>query len=210
MTNDEPEQKPAEVPPPPTGLSRQFVRYLVGFGVSVAVGLAPYLGKLEIPLFTPLLNLIPWTLHNTLLPLSAAMMGLVAVLVQWYGSERLTAAWLRRSFRVLVVTAIALLLALVIVHTFVAVEVIYEGGAESATFLVGFTRPHRAPCTQEVSDAECIKLLSFDPAAIASFWGDRQIRIAQLALTLTYLGFTSCFGALVGLLLLKERQRKLQ
>ena len=33
---------------PATALSKQFVRYLVGFGVGVGIGLAPYLGILNV------------------------------------------------------------------------------------------------------------------------------------------------------------------
>ena len=73
---------------PATSLSKKFVRYIIGFGVGVAVGLAPYLGILNVPFFKPLLSLIPEAVRGTAIPLSAALMGIVAVVIQSYGSER--------------------------------------------------------------------------------------------------------------------------
>lgn len=75
---------------PPTALTRVWVRSLIGFSVGVAVGLAPYLGVTGVPLFTPLLELIPSTARHTTIPLSAALMGLVAMWVQWYGADKLS------------------------------------------------------------------------------------------------------------------------
>src|SRR5437016_3481091 len=98
MMSDDPLSGNQNAPPPPPPLARRWIRYLLGFGVSVAIGLAPYLGKVHVPLFSPLLDLIPESLQTTILPLSSALMGIVAVGVQWYGGERLTEQWLRRAF----------------------------------------------------------------------------------------------------------------
>jgi len=84
--------------PSPPRRTRGWKRYLLSFGVSVGVGLAPYLGNVRVPLFSPLLDLIPATLQNTILPLSTALMGVVALSVQWYGGERVTRKRLRRAF----------------------------------------------------------------------------------------------------------------
>src|SRR5882724_5196164 len=90
---------------PPTRTAKKFVRYMVGFGVSVAVGLAPYLGTLHVPLFSSLLDLIPEPIRGTVIPLSAALMGVVAVIVEWYGWERQDLAWFKTIFiRCLVLT----------------------------------------------------------------------------------------------------------
>lgn len=197
---------PSNLPSPPS-LAQKWVRYLLGFGVSVAVGLAPYLGRVRIPLFSSLLSLIPENIQDTLLPLSAALMGIVAVLVQWYGSDKLTKTWLKRRFSLIVILAIVSFLLLTLVHVLAVVKVPYDGGKKSVSFLVGFSRPNNPPCTAEISDADCIQRLTFNPVRIESFWGDRQIRLAKLSLILPYLTFTSLFGMLVGLLLLKDATR---
>jgi hypothetical protein len=191
-------------PRPPTPLARKLVRYILGFSIGIGVGLAPYLGLLNIPLFTPLLALIPDSIQNTIVPLSAALMGIVAVVVQWYGGEYLTRKWLRKSFaRTLLIVMIGFI-SLLIIHTSVVVTVPILGGEDSVAFVVGFSRPIKPPCTAEVSDAECIKRITFDTSVIESFWGDRRIRIAKLSLMLAYLLFTGAFGALIGLIVLRE------
>lgn len=194
---------------PATPLSRKLVRYIVGFGAGVGVGLAPYLGLLDMPPFVSLLTLIPGPLKDTVIPLSAAMMGTIAVVVQWYGGERLTRKRLGKMFAWTLATAAAALVLLAVVRSSVVVEVpVARGG--TARFVVGFTRPQKKkPCVneatgEEFSDAECIKHLTFNPAKIRSHWGDGRIRTASLALTFAYLLCTGSFGALVGLVVLKE------
>lgn len=190
---------------PPTPLGRKLVRYVLGFGVGIAVGLAPYLGLLDMPLFKPLLSLIPDSVRDQVIPLSAALMGAVAVVVQWYAGERLTRKWLRKLFARTLGAAVLSFILLTIIHGLVVVTLpIGKHGSES--FIVGFTRPERHPCTAEISDAECVKLVTFDPAEIASFWGDRQVQLARLSLVFSYLLFTGSFGTLIGLIILREGQ----
>jgi ABC-type multidrug transport system fused ATPase/permease subunit len=200
--------EPAPRVPPPPPLARRLIRYILGFGVSFAIGLAPYLGRLEVPGFTPLLSLIPASIQDTAIPLSAALMGIVAVVIQWQGSERVSQRWLRRWFFRTLLLALFSFIALTVVHTFVVVKVDILGGRDSERFLVGFVRPIKPPCTEDISDSECIKKLTLDVSKIESFWGDKQIRLAKLSLTLPYLLFMSSFGLVVGLLLLKEESSR--
>jgi hypothetical protein len=187
-----------------TRLVRKLVKSILGFGISVAVGLAPYLGKYDIPFFSPLLDLIPESLHASIFPLSSAFMGVLAVAVQWYAGERVTHAWLGKLFRRTLLCSLITFIVLGVIHILVVVKVPIPAINDSATFLVGFKRPVRPPCTAEVSDAECIQKITLDEAAIASFWGDAQIRRAALSLTLAYLLFMGTFGVMIGLLLLRD------
>lgn len=193
----------------PTKTARRFVFYVVGFGVAVGVGLAPYLGKLDIPLFSPLLDLIPANLQDTLIPLSTALMGVVAVAIQWYGSEHLSKRWLRRNFGLALIGAVALFLTLVAVHSLVVIRVPVDGATHTVAVLIGWDeRPTAEPCGKRISDAECVQKVTLDPAQIESFWGSRSMRRAQLALTFLYLGFTGAFAWLVGLLVLLPQSSK--
>jgi len=191
---------------PPTPLVARWMKYVIGFGVSVGIGLLPYLGKINVPGFVPLLRLIPESIQDTAIPLSAALMGMVAVWVEWEGSNRVSPRWLRRRFASLFAISLLAFGALFVVHTLVVARVDFLGGTEYSRFLVGFSRPNRQPCTEDVSDSECIKRISASTSAIESFWGDRRIREAKLALIGSYLWFTSCFGFLTGLLVL-QRER---
>src|SRR5688572_28330666 len=60
--------------PAPPGLASKLLRYILGFGVSFGIGLAPYLGTFNIPGFTPVLSLIPKSIQNTAIPLAAILM----------------------------------------------------------------------------------------------------------------------------------------
>jgi hypothetical protein len=192
-------------PQPPTPLAKKLVRYILGFGVGVSVGLAPYLGLLNIPFFKPLLSLIPESIQDTVIPLSAAMMGTVAVVTEFYGGEHVTRAKLRRLFKRTLLIVIVTLVILMGIHIFSVVTVPILGGKESVSFIVGFRRPVKAPCTAEISDAECIKYLTLDISEVESFWGDGQVRLAKGLLILSYLSLTSSFGAIIGLIVLRDK-----
>jgi hypothetical protein len=195
----------AKSPQPPTPLARKLVRYILGFGVGVGLGLAPYLGLLNIPFFKPLLSLIPESIQGTVIPVSAALMGVVAVVTEFYGGERVTQAKLRGLFKRTLFTAVVTLVILIGLHIFSVVTVPILGGKESVSFVVGFNRPVKPPCTEEISDAQCIKYLTLDTAEVESFWGDRQVRVAKGLLVLSYLAFTSSFGTIIGLIVLRDQ-----
>lgn len=194
---------PVHLPPPPP-LARKLWRSILAFGVSFAVGLAPYLGRVRIPGFTPLLSLIPNSIQDTAIPISAAVMGTVAVAIQWSGFDKNSPVWLNKWFKRTMLLFLFGALAITLLHIFVVTKVQFLGGKDAESFVVGFVRPNKPPCTEEISDAECIKYLTFDLARIESFWGDRQVKIAKTSLVITYLILTSSFGVLVGLLLLKQ------
>jgi hypothetical protein len=202
----------AAPPEPPTPLARKLVRYILGFGVGVALGLAPYLGLFKLPLFTPLLALIPESIQNTVIPLSSALMGTAAVVTNFYGGEQINLVTLRKLFKRALLIAITAFIIMTVIHILVVVTVPVLGGKESVSFVVGFRRPIKAPCTADISDAECIKLLTFDLSEIEGFWGDFQVRLAKASLIFSYLLFTTSFGTIVGIMVLrdyiKDKRRK--
>lgn len=197
----------AETFEPPTPLARRLVRYLVGFGVGVALGSAPWLGTLQVPGFTALLDLFPYGLQARFVALAPFLMGVLAVAVQFYGERRLSQARLRRLFRWTLLTLGITFVVLVIVYTLVVVDVPYRGGDRTARFVVGFERLETCPCPVEWSDAQCLQE-RLDPARVEACWSRITVRLFELFLTLAYLGLIGGFGALVGLLLLTEQRRR--
>lgn len=181
-------------------LASAWVRYLLGFSVSVGVGLAPYLGRVHVPLFTPLLAIIPLSLQDIAIPVSAASMGLVAVFVQWRKASDVK-AW---EFQIALGSAIAALILLIAIEMIGVAHVEVPAVNGKVSFAVGFSTPNKPPCVGLGRD-ECItKKLSLDEANIDSYFGDSQTGIAKLALVLTYVGFTALFGLTVGLLVVRE------
>jgi hypothetical protein len=201
-------------PAPPTALGRKYVRYVVGFGVGVAVGMAPFLGLLDVPLFAPLLSMFPASVQATAIPLSAFLMGLVAVGIQFASGEKVSRRWLRWSF---FATFVALVIGVVVLLSLYTERILTVPNVETADgrtidirLVVGGERPVPPPpgcdCLPTQGDVACIQEIAFENAPAC--WGRLQVVRAERALTLAYLFLTSSFGALIGLLLLQEESRK--
>jgi hypothetical protein len=179
----------------PPRMAARWVRYMVGFSAGVASGLAVYLGQFRIPLFAPLLDLIPQSMRDTIIPFSSTLMGIVAVTIQYLGeSKRGVRPYL---FIVTLVVTIGSLIFAMLVNADHVVSV-DSYGDNHVTFLICANRPMREPCGEEVSDAECIERLTFNTSKIRSFWGDACMRRAQLLVEGSYLLLMGSFGALVG------------
>lgn len=189
--------------PRPSGVAGKWVRTLLSLSVGVAVGLAPYLGMTGVPMFRPLLDLIPLTLRDSTIPVSAALMGIIAAAVQWFGAERLSRRTLRIAFVLTLILAILGLFGFMWVHAQYVVNVRADGGRRAASFVVGTVRLPTCGCPPNVSDQQCINGLSWSEAAIAGCWGDAAIRQAQLKIQTLYLITTGTFGALVSLITLR-------
>jgi len=184
-------------------LASDWVRYLLGFSVSIAVGLAPYLGLVGVPLFTPLLSLIPQSLQSIAIPISIASMGIIAVVVQWRKRDHSRPL----EFRLALTFALTTLVLFITLQVLAVVHIDVPAVDQTVSFAVGFTSPQRPPC-EGLSRERCIAdRLGFDQAVIDSYFGDTQTSLTRLALVLTYIGFMSSFGWMVGLLLLRERNR---
>jgi hypothetical protein len=204
---DEPDPEPqtTDATPKPKlpRFASDWVRYLLGFTVSVGVGLAPYLGLVGVPLFTPLLSLIPLSLQSTAIPISIAAMGIIAVLVQW---RRRTPAK-PIEFRLTATLAVVTLVLFISLEVLAVAHIEVPAVDQTVSFAVGFQTPQRPPCENLSRDACIAQRLGFDEAVIDSYFGDTQTRLTKLALLLAYIGFMSSFGWMVGLLLVGERDR---
>jgi len=180
---------------------RLFVRLALSLGVGVAVGLAPFLGKLSVPGFVPLLAIFPGQLQIFLIPVSAFMMGSVAVIVQYHAgptrSRRSFEYVFKRASRFLVLSFILL----VVSYFFLVVQVPIPG-APSEAVVIGFVKLNSC-CQGATSNLECVEELSLFPGAIESCWGSQQVGLSKAYLSLLYLIATGSFGAIIGLIVLK-------
>jgi hypothetical protein len=179
----------------------RWMRYLVGFSVSVAVGLAPFLGKSSVPLFSPMLSLIPESLQDIALPISSASMGIVAVLVQWRGSLNFSKKRKHEWFFRTLVLCISALLFLAAIEILGVVRIEVPAVAQTVSFAIGPFHPHKPPC-ESLSRADCIaQKLPLNEALINSYFGEWQASFTKLLLMITYVAFMSSFGMMVGLAL---------
>lgn len=182
-------------------LASDWLRYLLGFSISVGVGLAPYLGFVGVPLFTPLLSLIPHSLQHIAIPISIASMGVIAVLVQWQHRS----APRPHEFRYALILSIATLVLFVAIEVLAVAHVEVPAVDQTVSFAVGLGTPLRPPCEELTREACIAQRLGFDESIIDGYFGDTPTRLTKLALVLTYITFMSAFGWMVGLLLLRER-----
>ena len=187
-----------------TPVARRFVRYLLSFGVSVGIGLAPFLGKVKVPGFEALLELFPRQLQGTLIPLSAFLMGLVALGIQFLHSEKVAATRIRKYFRMGFVALVLGFFLFVVLYRLFVIRVPVAGGASHAAVTVTPDRLPGCGCDPKLSDHECARSLSLHPVALASCWGGGSLAAVELSLMISYLLLTSGFGVLIGLLILKE------
>lgn len=221
MTTENP---PATHTPPikaPTRVASDLARRILGFGVWFAIGLAPFLGKIRVPLFTAVIEMYPAELQAWLIPLSGLLMGMIAVTID-YASDRKknTKAfqagihrWFVRTvavFGVSFVTLVALY-----VFAVVRMEQRLPGDQSVSRAIVTGTqevppRPPGSACECPVGqDAEqCIGDISLDPANIRTCFGSNRVARATLALALLYLLVTGAFAAAVGIQLVGQRGRR--
>lgn len=194
-------QTPVEAP---RGIAGRWVRFVVSFGVGSVIGLAPYLGLVQVPPFKSLLEMIPESLRPTTIPVAAALMGIIAVAVQWYAGERVTRRWLRRRFGWALGIAVAMVFLFMFVQTTYVVTVTADGGATVRSFVVATARLPSCKCPPSAGDQICINGLGWNEAEIEQCWGDRPVRQARNILRASYLFTTGSFAVLVGLLLLRK------
>jgi hypothetical protein len=185
----------AQTPSKTSFLSEHWVRLVLGFSVTVVVGLAPYLGKF-IPLLAPMMSILPEAVQPISIPLSAAAMGIIAALVQWHVSYKLTKEQLKTWFRRTLLACVISLIVLAGIETIAVVRVDVPAVNRTVSFAVGPFHPDTPPCTG-LSRADCIKhKLSLDEASIDSYFGEEWIDVTKFILVIVYTIFMSTFAAL--------------
>jgi hypothetical protein len=190
--------------PEPTPAAKRYINYMLTFGISVGIGLAPLLGKVDVPGFSSILSLYPTNLAGIVIPFAALLMSVPALAVQYYGfglsEPNVLDQWFTRallSMVLLIVTGAAF-------YLFLVVRVPVDSGKDYATYAVGFTQWPTSPCASE-SLKTCIgRAISFDPNAVEALFPDWQISLSKLILTLNYFSIMLNLGALVGILILRE------
>lgn len=197
-----------KVPAPsaPTPPAKRFVRYVLGFGVWVAIGLAPFLGMVNIPLFSALLDLYPEGIRSWLLPLSGFLMGTIALVVDFVAGERFPRVAQRRWFRGSILILLGSLALLLMIYPFFVTRVTY--GEKTLSFVTGPVVPSPAPavcrgCAGK-SPALCIAEISVRLENIEACFG-RQVQLCSVLLALLYLLLTGSFASAVGVLTLRQQ-----
>ena len=198
-----------------TGTSKLFVQRMLQFFVAVAIGLAPFLGKLPVPGFTALLEMFPLQLQNGLLPLSSVLMGVIVVTTDFLLSDRpLNRKRARSILFSLVAVAGVGLVGLLAVHTRAVAQIPFDGGTRTATFVVGFPPREYAGdiCPTKClgrSASDCIKSqLALTPEVITTCFGEEKVSFASLVYSLLYLSVMGALAAMVSVGILASRKKR--
>ena len=207
----EPETAKPKIPAPPS-LSQTLVKRILGFGVWVAVGLAPFLGAYRLPPFSSLLELYPDALRSVLLPLSGFLMGVIALKVEITGIGRLTRKSLDRWLRLSEITLGVSFVLLVVLYQLLVVRVPYPPGMV-AVVTGALTVPVHPPesacqCPPGQDAGLCIEDISFKDVNVRTCFGPWRVKLANLALTVLYLTLTGSFAAAVGVFVLRQKMEK--
>jgi len=198
----------------PSSFATRFVKYLVGFGVWFAVGLAPFLGKLKVPGFAALIELYPKSMQDWVVPLSGLFMGMIGVVVQFTAAHDPARTKVRRWFARAAAAFLIAFLLLTGVYLFTVTRVDRSTGGGGVTSLAVVTgtrtvpanRSSRCACGAGEPATECLPNISLRPANVESCFGTERVLFATLSLVLLYFAVTGSFAAAVGLLLITERQ----
>jgi len=193
-----------------------MVKRVLGFGVWVVVGLAPFLGALRVPLLTSLLELFPYSLRLPLLSFSGLLMGSIALATENAGAGHPSRKTLDRWFRKGLITLSIGFVLLLVLYPFLVVRVPYQASPppappESRAFVTGRVtvppQPSQSDCKcREGQPAEsCIEDISFDEIHVRACFGALQVTLSNLILTVLYLLVTGSFAATVGVFSLREK-----
>lgn len=197
----------AEALSPSTSVPRRFIRLVFDFFVGLAIGLAPFLGTKNVPGFRALISVMPYQYTNLLITLSAFLMGIIVVAIQFYSAERILRPLLNRLFGIALAAMIFGFFLFYHLRIEYTVDVERRRG-KTVSVLVGASplKSCFAVCRDPVHRrAECIKSLSFDPAAIESCWDGQEILRRGEILGFSYLILTGGVGVLIGFLMLQEK-----
>jgi TIR domain len=198
----------ASFPGAPFALAGRYVRFVTGFSVGVGIGLAFYLGKINVPGFAALLEAIPFQLRDALVPLSTFLVGLIAVFVQFYAGEAMKEGRIRSLFAAGMATVVTGFILFTLLDALFVTR--QKFGEQTVGVVTAATRLPGCECgpQSKVNDKACIQQLSLAEDALASCWGGRSLQLRELSLSLTYLLLIGGFAWLVGLLLLRDEARR--
>lgn len=211
-------QTPTPAIEAPSQPAADLARRILGFGVWFAIGLAPFLGRAKVPLFTAVIEMYPESLQNWVIPLSGLVMGMIAVVVEFAAGEKPRRKQITYSFFAAVLVFLAALIWLIDAYgaTVVRLEktVARPDGTPEVVAMPIVTGTLEVPagrkncgCEEGIPAADCLANITLEPKRVARCFDPRVMAAATRKLVLLYLAVTGSFAAAIGLLLLSQRRR---
>jgi hypothetical protein len=191
-----------------TGPTRKYRDYLLSFGVTLAVGMAPLLGKVHVPLFTAILDVFPRNLSQTLIPFVAFIMALPAVAVQFLGDDVVARKHLNRWFAWNFAFLALLTITLYVVYSYTVTQVSFEGEHGVVAYVTGSKMLDDCPCVaRRLPITTCIgEAITVNPLQVTACYDPAEINLRKAILSTLYMMLMLSFGTLIGLLIVREQQ----
>ena len=191
-------------PPKPPPLASTYVRLALAFGVTVAAGFAPLLGRVGIPGFTAILAVFPVNVQDAVVPFAAFIMALPAVALQFYADDRVSLKRIRRWFSIVFIVIIVAVTALYTMFTMFVIDVRVPGMSQTVRYIVGSRMAQDCPCIRlTLPIRRCIGApggLTVATEDVESCFDEQELTTRKLALSLAYFAVMGGFGVLIGLL----------
>jgi hypothetical protein len=198
--------------PKTIGTTSKYRNHILSFGVTLAAGMAPLLGKVHVPFFTAILDVFPLNLSSTLIPFVAFIMTLPAVAVQFFAKDAIAPERLDGWFRWNLAFIAPLTMALYVAYTLTVTQINFEGQKGVVAYVTGSNMLPTCPCATHrppLAIASCIgNAITFDPAQVSDCYPPAEINSRKAILSTLYMMLMLSFGTLIGLLVLKEEQRR--
>lgn len=190
-----------------TPIQKTYTRYILAYTVTLGVALAPLLGKIRVPGFSPIADVFPANLQRGVVPFASFLMALPVICVHFFSRDRVRISVINRLFAIVIPAVIVLPFLLYFLYSNYVVQVDFEGGRGSGAYVVGERMLPDCPCGK-LDIARCIaEVLTANPAAVTACYDRREINARRTALAIVYLLLMLGFGTLIALVILKEMRR---
>jgi hypothetical protein len=191
-------------PPKPPPLASTYVRLALAFGVTVAAGFAPLLGRVGIPGFTAILAVFPVNVQDGVVPFAAFIMALPAVALQFYADDRVSLKRIRRWFMIVFIMIIVAVTALFMMFTMFVIDVRVPGMSQTVRYVVGSRMAQDCPCIRlHLPIRRCVGApagLTVATEDVEGCFNEQEVTSRKLSLSLVYFVVMGGFGVLIGLL----------
>jgi hypothetical protein len=191
---------------PLPGLGRKYLGYLLGFIVTLGVGMAPLLGRRGVPGFTPLSDILPLNVKDGVIIIASVLITAPAIAVQFFSGDAFAGKRMSRLFGAVGIALVISTFMLYRTYAHDVVQIRYLGERGTVAYIVGKTMLPTCPCVaKNLTISACIgDAITTNPSAVTDCYDREEIADRETTFSMLYLFVMFCFGVLVGLVVVKE------
>lgn len=186
----------------------RFVQYALSL-IGVVVALGPILGTAHVRGFAAVSEVFPTNMQKGLVPFASILFMMAALAAHFFDEDRVGKPRLNRLFQITWALVIVLTMLVYFFYSSYVVQVDFEGGRESASYVVGDQMLPECPCARERLDiATCVgRTISANPAEVTACYPRAETNRRRAILGLTYLLLMTFFGMALALAVKKAARK---